>query len=67
MFSIKIDGHLLNSKGHKAQHYHEVGPSRGSHPVVVLGYFKVSGPQKRQKRDGKEKGKKRREETELRR
>ena len=24
MFSVKIDGHLLNSEGHKAQHYHEV-------------------------------------------
>lgn len=35
---------------HKARHYHEVGPVRGSHPMVVLGYFKVSGPQKRQKK-----------------
>lgn len=59
MFSVKIDGHLLNSEGHKAQHYHEVGPLLGSHLMVVLGYFKVVGPPKRQKRDGNERRKKR--------
>jgi hypothetical protein len=58
MFSVKIDGHLLNSEGHKAQHYHEVGPLTGSHLMVVLGYFKVVGPPKRQKKRRKRKAKK---------
>ena len=43
---------------HKARHYHEVGPAGGSHPMVVLGYFKVVGPPKRQKKRRKRKAKK---------
>lgn len=56
MFSVKIDGHLLKGEGHKAQHYHEVGPIKGSHLMVVLGYFKVVGPEKKQKKRRKERG-----------
>jgi hypothetical protein len=63
MFGTKIDGHLFKRLGHKAQHLYEMGPVPGSHPIVVLGYFKVGGPQKRRK----EGEKKRREEGEERR
>ncbi len=63
MFSVKIDGHLLNSEGHKAQHYHEVGPPSGSHLMVVLGYFKVVGPPKSSKKAQKRRKRKAKKET----
>jgi hypothetical protein len=58
MFSNKIDDFLFKRLGHKAQHLYEMGPKKGSHPMVVLGYFKVGGPEKKQKKRRKREGRK---------
>jgi hypothetical protein len=67
MFSNKIDDFLFKRLGHKAQHLYEMGPLEGSHLMVVLGYFKVVGPEKMQKRDGKERGERGERREKLRR